>query len=103
MTRVTPWMLSVQLHLDVGKYKPTEAYSEKEVSRVHELIDTGISDCSELLPVISGVSDVGEVDFAKCVVKDLTTSSTVLEVGPVVVVTLLFYYSSRVTKLVVDE
>jgi hypothetical protein len=66
-------------------------------------MDTGISDCSELLPVISGVSDVGEADFAKCIVKDLTTSSTVLEVGPVVVVTLLFCYSSRVTKLVVDE
>jgi hypothetical protein len=80
--------------------KPTEAYSENAARRAYELMDTGIS---ELLPVISGVSDVGEADFAECVVKALTSSSTVFEVGPVVAVTLLLCYSSRVTKLVVDE
>jgi hypothetical protein len=80
--------------------KTTETYSEKTVRRVYELMDMGIS---ELNPAISGVSDVGETDFATCVVKALTTRSTVFEVGPVVVVTLLFCYSSHVIKLVVDE
>jgi hypothetical protein len=82
------------------KSKPTGKYSAAAARTAYDAMDEGIS---ELLPRISGVVDVGEADFAAYVVKALTSNITASEVPPVVVVSLLFCHSSRVTRMIVDE